>query len=185
MLVLDSAAPSLLIGQGIARIANYINQELYGPPTDLPWGIPISPQHRIPPWNDLSRFPAETTRFHPTFAYEMLWNFAAAGLLLWLGRRLEKKLKPGSIVAGWLVLAGIGRVIIETWRPDQPRIPGTGLSYSRLVAMVMALAGVVMLLVKYKVVRLPFLPAGRDEYQLAPLDDKAEPSEQETSAVTE
>ncbi|MBN1581757.1 MAG: prolipoprotein diacylglyceryl transferase, partial [Anaerolineae bacterium] len=72
-LILDACAPSLLIGQGVARLGNLINQELYGQPTTLPWGIPIAPMHRIPPWNDLTRFPEATTRFHPTFAYEMLW----------------------------------------------------------------------------------------------------------------
>jgi phosphatidylglycerol:prolipoprotein diacylglycerol transferase len=171
-LILDSAAPALLIGQGVARIANFINQELYGPPTELPWGIPIRAEHRIPPWNQLARFPEETTRFHPTFAYEMLWNFAAAGLLLWLSRRFARKMKPGAAFAGWLILAGVGRVIIEAFRPDQPRIPGTELSYSRLVAVLMTLVGILMLLVKYEVIRLPFLPPGRAAYTIISVESE-------------
>jgi phosphatidylglycerol:prolipoprotein diacylglycerol transferase len=167
-LILDVVGPSLLIGQGIARFGNYINQELYGPPTDLPWGIRIPAQQRMPPWHDLVAFPEETTRFHPTFAYEMLWNFLSAGLLLWLSRRFEKKVKPGSVFAGWLVLAGIGRVWIEAFRPDQPRLPGTDLSYSRIVAGVMALVGVVILLVKYEVIRVPFLSPGPATYAISP-----------------
>ncbi len=81
---LDAAGPAMLIGQAIGRIANFINQELYGPPTTLPWGIPISAEHRLPQFANL---PA-STRFHPTFAYEMIWNLATARLLLWLSTSL-------------------------------------------------------------------------------------------------
>ena len=79
-LLLDSVAPSLLIGQAVARPANLINQELYGPPTALPWGIKISEVNRISPFNDMATYPEESTRFHPTYAYEMIWNFVAAGI---------------------------------------------------------------------------------------------------------
>ncbi len=164
-LMLDAAAPSLLIGQALARPANFINQELYGPPTELPWGISILGENRIPPWNDLEIFPEETTRFHPTFAYEMIWNLVTAGLLLWIVRRFNERVKPGTAFAGWLILAGIGRVIIENFRPDQPRIPGTALSYSSLVAGLMALAGLLWLLVRYEVIRIPFLSPGPESYR--------------------
>lgn len=169
-LVLDSVAPALLIGQALARPANFINQELYGQPTALPWGIPISAQHRLPPWNDLALYPEESTRFHPTFAYQMIWNLAAAALLLWIGRRYSEKIKPGTIFAGWLVLAGLGRFIIEFFRPDQPRIPGTGISYTHIVATLMALAGALWLLARYQVIRLPALAFGPDEYAPRELD---------------
>lgn len=153
-LLLDSAAPAMLIGQAVARPANFINQELYGPPTQLPWGIPINGEHRLPPWNDLLQYPVESTRFHPTFAYEMVWNLLSAGLLLWAARRFEKQLKPGMLFAGWLVLAGLGRALIEAFRPDQPLIPGTGISYSRLVSILMALVGVVWLLASAGILKL-------------------------------
>jgi len=165
-LLLDSVAPALLIGQAIARPANFINQELYGQPTDLPWGIPIDSYHRISPWNDLVLYPEETTRFHPTFAYEMLWNFLAAGLILWLVRRFEDKFKPGSAFASWLLLAGVGRVIIEAFRPDQPRIPGTDLSWSRLIYAIMAVVGLIWLLIRYEIIKLPFLSPGPENYKL-------------------
>ena len=129
-LFLDAAGPAMLVGQAIGRIANFINQELYGPPTTLPWGIPISAEHRLPQFADLSKYPVATTRFHPTFAYELLWNLAAAGILLWLVRRYGKSLKPGTVFAGWLIAAGIGRTWIELFfRPDQPKIGGSILSY--------------------------------------------------------
>ena len=86
-LFLDSLAPAMLIGQALARPANFINQELYGPPTQLPWGIPIDAAHRLAQYADLSKYPVDATRFHPTFAYEMLLNIPLALLLLWISRR--------------------------------------------------------------------------------------------------
>ena len=171
LLLLDSVAPALLIGQAVVRPANYINQELYGPPTERPWGLRIDAAHRIPPWTDLNSFPVETTRFHPAFAYEMLWNFAAAALLLWMARRREEELKPGALFAGWLVLEGVGRFWLEWFRPDQPRLAGTAISYSRIVAMAMAVVGVAWLLVRYEMVRLPFLSAGPEAYAVTSSDE--------------
>lgn len=153
-MLLDSIAPYLLIGQAIARPANYINQELYGPPTTLPWGIPIDAFHRMAAWRDLALFPEATTRFHPTFAYEMIWNFCAAALLIWLSRRFISQLRPGVIFFAWMVMAGLGRAIIETWRPDQPVISALGISTSRLVSLLMALTGLILLLARQGV--LPF-----------------------------
>jgi phosphatidylglycerol:prolipoprotein diacylglycerol transferase len=167
-LFLDAAAPALLVGQALVRPANFINQELYGQPTDLPWGIAIDAAHRIPPWNDILTFPVETTRFHPTFGYEMLWNFLATGILLWIFMEFRERLKPATIFAGWLILEGIGRQFIEFFRPDQPRWPGTDISYSRIVAAVMIVVGVIWLLIKYEIIKLPFLKPGPDEYQISP-----------------
>ena len=167
-LFLDAVGPAALIGQGIGRIANFINQELYGPPTNLPWGIPISAEHRLVQYKDLNQFPVETTRFHPTFAYEMLWNFAAAGLLLWLSRRYEKQLKPGTIFAGWLLAAGVGRLWIELFfRPDQPKIPSLGISYSSIVAAFMAILGAILLMARYKTINLRFAETWEETYQIA------------------
>ncbi len=162
-LFLDAAGPGALVGQGIGRLANFINQELYGPPTTLPWGIPISAEHRLPQYQDLNLYPVESTRFHPTFAYEMLWNFASAGLLLWIARRY--KVKPGTIFAGWLVLAGIGRVIIEFFRPDQPKIALLGISYTSIFAALMAIVGAVLLMARYKAINLKFAENWEEEYK--------------------
>ena len=165
-LFFDIAGPALLIGQAIGRLANFINQELYGPPTDLPWGIKIEAVHRLPEFQNLSLFPVETTRFHPTFAYEMLWNFAAAGFLLWIARRYQKDIKPGTLFAGWLMLAGIGRVWIEFFRPDQPKIGDTFVSYSMLAATLMAVAGTILLMVRYKAINLAFAEDWEEEYKI-------------------
>ena len=116
----------------------------------------IQAEHRLVQFRDLNLFPVETTRFHPTFAYEMLWNFAAAGLLLWLSRRYRENIKPGTIFAGWLLLAGFGRLLIEFFRPDQPKIPGLGISYTSIFSALMAIVGAVMLMARYKAINLKF-----------------------------
>ena len=167
-IILDAAAPGLLIGQALVRPANFINQELYGQPTDLPWGISIDAAHRLAPWSNMIDFPVETTRFHPTFGYEMIWNFLATGILLWIFMEYREKLKPAAIFAGWLVLEGVGREIIEFFRPDQPRLPGTDISYSRIVAGIMIVVGIFWLLIKYEIIKLPFLKPGPDKYQISP-----------------
>ena len=163
-LFIDSLAPFLLIGQALARPANFINQELYGPPTILPWGIKIDAAHRIGEFRDLLLYPVDSTRFHPTFAYEMVWNLITGSLLVWVIRKYDEKVKPGAVFAAWLILEGVGRVIIETWRPDQPVFPGTGLSYSRLVAALMAVAGTLVLFYLYKIIRPKFLKEPREKY---------------------
>ena len=166
-LLLDALAPATLLGQAIARPANFINQELYGQPTSLPWGLSIDASHRIKEYSDMTLFP-DTTRFHPAFAYEMVWNFLAVGLIAWFVRRFPEKSKPGTALALWLILAGVGRFIIEAFRPDQPRIPGTDVSFTRVVAAVMALIGVVMYLIRNNTIKLAFAEKWEESYKLAP-----------------
>ena len=90
-------------------------------------------------------------------------------------RKYKDKMKPGVVFGAWLILAGVGRNIIEFFRPDQPTFPGTGFSYSRFVAILMIIAGALLMLIKYKVVKIGFIPAGRDEYKIdPPLEDRLE-----------
>ena len=174
-LFLDAIAPAALVGQALARPANFINQELYGQPTNLPWGIPIDAAHRIAAYANMTQYP-ETTRFHPSFAYEMIWNFLAAFFLLWLARQYAERLRPGTIFGGWLILAGVGRAIIEQFRPDQPLIPGTPISYSALVSMLMAAAGVVLLLIRYGKINPAFAQGWEQEYQVTVETKETEPA---------
>lgn len=107
--VADSLAPALLIAQGIGRWGNYFNQELYGEPTDLPWGLEIDPAHLV------SGYPVGTT-FHPTFLYESLWCFAAAAVLVAVEKRA--KLVGGQLFAAYGMVYTLGRVWIEMLRID-------------------------------------------------------------------
>ena len=102
-------------------------------------------------------YPEATTRFHPTFLYEIIANLLIAGLLIWLGRKFQDKLKPWTIFYIWLSAEGVKRFFIEYFRPDQPRIPGTDFSYSRLAAVLMAVIGALLLLVRYEKISLPLL----------------------------
>ncbi len=172
-LFLDAIAPAVFIGQALARPANFINQELYGQPTKLPWGIPIDAGHRLAQYADLSQFPVATTRFHPTFAYEMILNILLALLLIWISRQYVEKMKPGAIFSGWLVFAGLARTFIEFFRPDQPRIGDSFVSYTMLVSFLMAVAGVVMLLVRYGKLQLTFADGWEEKYQIKPIEKKA------------
>lgn len=107
----DALAPGLLLAQGIGRTGNYFNQELFGAPTDLPWGLQIDrPNPAIP-----VGIP-DSTLFHPTFLYEMLWNVLGALVLIWVGKKLS--LQWGRLFALYLVWYGIGRVFLETIRLD-------------------------------------------------------------------
>jgi prolipoprotein diacylglyceryl transferase len=105
----DCTAPGLLVAQGIGRFGNWWNQELFGRPTDLPWGLEISPENR-----PLEYVQSET--FHPTFLYEALWCFAAAGLLLLIERRFS--IRPGGLFAIYVFLYSVGRLWIEWLRVD-------------------------------------------------------------------
>ncbi len=168
-LFLDAIAPAIFIGQALARPANFINQELYGQPTKLPWGIPIDGTHRLALFADLSKFPVDTTRFHPTFAYEMILNILLALLLIWISRQYADKMKPGAIFSGWLVFAGLARAFVEFFRPDQPRIGESIVSYTMLVSLLMAIVGVVMLLVRYGKLQLAAAENWEDEYFIKPV----------------
>ncbi len=135
---LDIGAPGLILAQAVGRWGNFINQELYGPPTTLPWGIPIDAQHRIPPFTDLTRFPLETARFHPTFLYESLWNLLVFVALMVIGRRYQNRLKDGDILSLYFIGYGLGRIFVETLRPDAwviGRIPTAQIVSAALIVL--------------------------------------------------
>jgi len=124
----DIAAPGLLLAQAIARWANYLNQELYGFPTTLPWGIGIDKGHRIkipqgPDFTDLTRYPL-ATRFHPTFLYESLGNLVNFAIIWYVSRRFADRLRDGDLILLYGVLYPLLRFFVEFQRPDAWRIGG-------------------------------------------------------------
>ena len=107
----DAVAPALLVAQAIGRLGNWFNQELFGGPTTLPWGLRIDPTSPSFPDTELP-----STLFHPTFLYELVWNLAAAALLIWLDRRY--RLGHGRVFWAYVMLYTVGRLWIELLRID-------------------------------------------------------------------
>lgn len=106
----DALAPGLLVAQALGRVGNYFNQELYGAPTTLPWGLEIDDAHRVPGYADPELL------FHPTFLYEALWSLAMVGVLLWAERRF--RLRHGRVLWLYVMLYTLGRVWVEYLRID-------------------------------------------------------------------
>jgi len=113
----DIVAPGLFTMQAIARWGNFFNQELYGPPTNAPWGIPIDCAHRIADY-PCSTFALETTRFHPLFLYESISGFVGLLALVWIGYHLRRRLRPGDLLLFFFIWYGIVRFALETLRHD-------------------------------------------------------------------
>ena len=113
----DLVAPGLFTMQAVARWGNFFNQELYGPPTTLPWGIRIECSHRIPAY-PCTTFPLETTHFQPLFLYESLSGVIGVIGLLILARRFPTRLRTGDLLGVFFVWYGIVRFGLETLRAD-------------------------------------------------------------------
>jgi phosphatidylglycerol:prolipoprotein diacylglycerol transferase len=122
------------LGQAIGRWGNFTNQELYGAPTTLPWGIKISYPTGYPP----------ETRFHPLFLYESLWNLANVFLLLWLGRRFADWLKPGDLFLVYLVTYPVGRFLLEFLRLDAAQVYGININQTIMLVVVLLAGGVLI-----------------------------------------
>jgi phosphatidylglycerol:prolipoprotein diacylglycerol transferase len=134
------------IGQSIGRWGNYMNRELYGPPTDRPWGIIIPPVARIAPYTDLTRYP-ESTRFHPTFLYESLATLAFCVLLLWLAKRLEDRRLPGDMLFTYIIGYGVIRFFIEYLRPDAWM--AGALATAQVVGIVLVILGILGIAIRH------------------------------------
>lgn len=129
LVFLDGIALGMPLGQAIGRIANFVNQELYGPPTTLPFGLDILSTHRIYPYNDMITYP-ETTRFHPLFLYESVWNFIGFFVIFWISRRFADRLKTGDILLMYLIWYPLGRFFIEFLRTDSWFFADSAISFN-------------------------------------------------------
>lgn len=129
---LDAAAPGLLLAQGIGRIGNWWNQELYGKPTKLPWALEISPDHR-----PLAYFNNAT--FHPTFLYELIWDLLGVLVLLWIARRWA--IRPPGLFALYVAWYCFGRFFEELLRID-PAHHIAGLRLNAWVSIILFVASV-------------------------------------------
>ncbi|MEY5146826.1 MAG: hypothetical protein RL224_1140 [Actinomycetota bacterium] len=138
--VADAVAPGLLIAQGIGRLGNYFNQELFGLPTTLPWGLQIPSSNPAYPVG----LP-EGLLFHPTFAYEMIWNLTGAAVLILLASRLN--LQWGKVFAVYLMIYSIGRIWVEAIRIDPSEII-LGLRLNIWSALIGLTLGIILFLVQ-------------------------------------
>lgn len=137
--VYTAAAPAIPLAQAIGRIGNWWNQELFGRPTDLPWALEIDDENLPPGY-------ASGTTFHPTFLYEVLWNLSLVGVLLLIDKRM--KLRPGRLLAVYVVGYSIGRFWIEGLRIDPAR-EGGGWRLNQWVALVLCVLAAGYLLIDF------------------------------------
>lgn len=136
----DALAPGLILAQAFGRFGNWFNHELFGLPTDLPWGLEIeSTNAAFPPGL------APGTLFHPTFLYEVIWNTLGCIFLLWIGRRL--RLRWGKLFAVYLIWYGAGRMVWESIRIDPSEIY-LGLRTNVWAALFGVVLGIVILFVQ-------------------------------------
>ncbi|WP_309648629.1 prolipoprotein diacylglyceryl transferase [Nocardioides sp.] len=142
--VLDAMAPGVLVAQAIGRWGNWFNQELYGRPTDLPWGLEIDPSN----YPSGLTFPEGTT-FHPTYLYEFLWNLAAFALVIWADRRF--KLGHGRVIALYVMAYTAGRGWIEDLRIDTVELSDVGgLRFNVWVSIVLFVAAAIFFVVSLR-----------------------------------
>lgn len=133
---LDILSPGIALAQAVGRWGNFINQEVYGLPSNLPWAIFIDPQHRLPGYSQISTY-------HPLFLYESLWSLLNMAFLLWIRSKLGEKLKSGSLFLIYLLFYGVGRVGLEFLRLDISSWQGVNLNQIAMSLVVIS-AGVLL-----------------------------------------
>jgi prolipoprotein diacylglyceryl transferase len=157
LVFLDALAPGMLIAQAIGRMGNYFNQELFGSPTTLPWGLQIDPSSPA--------FPAglpDDTLFHPLFLYELVWNLAGAATILLVERAIHRGHRPhpgtGLSLGLYLLWYGIGRAWFEWLRLDPTELLVAGIKINLLTALATAAFGILLLINARRLERRPVHP---------------------------
>lgn len=150
-LLADCIAPALMVAQAIGRLGNWFNQELYGMPTTLPWGLKLNDADAIGKSEICYNGQAcpTGTLFHPTFLYEMIWNLIGAAIIVWLGHKLVDVLKSGQQFAMYMMWYGLGRTWIESIRINYSTII-LGLRVNVWTAIIVFLAGCILFVVLWR-----------------------------------
>jgi phosphatidylglycerol:prolipoprotein diacylglycerol transferase len=140
-LILDVAAPGVALAQAIGRWGNFVNQELFGFPTDLPWGIRIDKNILELVYRDIT-YKGQTLvnfdRFHPLFLYESLWNLLNMAILLYIWRRHEERMGSGELFLIYLIIYPLGRFLLEFIRLDY--VPLFGINLNQVIMLLVAVA---------------------------------------------
>jgi prolipoprotein diacylglyceryl transferase len=139
--VADALAPALLLAQAIGRLGNYFNQELFGLPTNLPWGLQIDAGNKAIPVG----LP-DNTLFQPLFLYEIIWNVIGVVVILFLERKF--RLQWGKSLAVYLVWYGLGRSYLESIRIDPSEFSFLGLQSNVWAAFAAVVVGIVLFIVQ-------------------------------------
>jgi hypothetical protein len=170
---MDAVAPALLVAQGIGRIGNYFNKELFGRPTSLPWGLEIPYQYRLSGGIPDKYLNAST--FQPTFLYELIFDFAWAAVLVWLGHHglRGRKIKPPGLFALYVFGYSAYRIFEESLRIDSS-VYFLGLRLNTYIASALAAGG---LLWFWRIQRRPDPEAAPDPAPEA-ASEAAEPSDE-------
>jgi phosphatidylglycerol:prolipoprotein diacylglycerol transferase len=163
----DIVAPGAFVMQAFARWGNFFNQELYGPPTDLPWGIAIQCQYRVELW-PCATYPEATTGFQPLFLYESLSGVLGAVTVLWVARRWGSWMRPGDLFLGWVIWYSVVRFALETLRVDNWTVGG--IPTAMIVSTVLTAAAVGVLGWRHRPAA-----AGPDRWGDPPVPDPAAP----------
>ena len=149
----DAVAPGIVVAQAIGRLGNWFNQELYGGPTDLPWGLEIyrrvDPATGVPDQlNGVALDPTPVAIVHPTFLYELLWNLGVAVLVVWADRRF--RLGHGRAFAVYVAGYTLGRFFIEIMRTDPATTVFGGIRINVVVAAVVFAGAVLYIMLMRK-----------------------------------
>ncbi|MBL7201243.1 MAG: prolipoprotein diacylglyceryl transferase [Anaerolineae bacterium] len=156
---MDITVPGLVLAQAIGRWGNFINQELYGQPTDLPWGLYIPPSHRLPGYDIYERF-------HPIFFYESMWNLATCLVLVYLTWRYRDRLVSGIITCIYFIAYSTIRFLLEFIRLDSPAVGEGMITIAQIVALVLIVAFLALMIWRFRVGQKPqaaSASAGEDE----------------------
>jgi phosphatidylglycerol:prolipoprotein diacylglycerol transferase len=162
----DIIAPGLFVMQAIARWGNFFNQELYGPPTTLPWGIPIDCAHRVAAYAcPAGSAPTDTLGqlFHPLFLYESISGTLGALVLIWLGYHARNRLRPGDLLLTFFVWYGTTRFVLETLRADNWTF--FGVPTAQIVSLLFVIPALVILFWRHRADHPDDLPATHPEDQ--------------------
>ena len=136
---MDTIAVGLPLGQAIGRWGNYVNQELYGRPSNLPWAITIDPAYRVPEYADVAKY-------HPLFLYESLYNLLVCFCLYQLDRSKKVHLKKGSLFLIYLIAYPVGRFFLEFLRLDTAQVGG--INMNQVVMAVTAIVSAIVLFIR-------------------------------------
>ena len=152
----DIVAPGIFVMQAVGRLGNFFNQELYGPPTTLPWGIAIDCEHRVVEY-PCAAFPLDETHFHPLFLYESLSGLLGAIVLIWLARKARPWLRVGDFGAIMLIWIGGVRFLLEFLRIGNWRV--ADIPTAQLIGAALVLIGIGMLVYRRRVGAPQLVPA--------------------------